>query len=434
MKKNVEAILKKLGVTELNEMQLEAQQIIPKKDNTILLSPTGTGKTIAFLLPIISNLNADCNEAQVLILAPSRELALQIEQVCRGMGTGYKVNVVYGGRPIIKDKEELTTPPTILIGTPGRVADHIRRETISTKHIKTLVLDEFDKSLEIGFHDDMEDIVSLLDNIEKRVFTSATQMDMLPEFIKIRRPHTIDYLKDTSGSLKMSVVQTENKDKLDGLVNLLKSLGSKNGIIFCNFRSTIQFVADHLDDIGFNHVSFHGDLEQKERERALIKFRNGTSRLLLATDLAARGIDVPEMDFIIHYQLPPREEEFIHRNGRTARMHSSGVAYILNWKQADLPDFVQEYDLIKPIPDKDIPKKEWETVFISGGRRDKISKGDIAGLFLKQGGLNKEELGLIELKHDCAFTAVRKSKAKSLVNTLNNTRLKKKKVRMYIID
>ena len=434
MKKDEQAILEKLGVKELNDMQIEAREVISKHAEVILLSPTGTGKTIAFLLPIIANLDPSINNVQVLILAPSRELALQIEQVSREMGSGYKINVVYGGRPIIKDKTELASPPTILIGTPGRVADHIRRETFSTKHIKTLVLDEFDKSLEVGFEEDMSEIAESLNNVSKKILTSATQIDELPYFINIRNPKTLDFTTGDSNQLELKVVSTKSKDKLDGLVKLLKNQGKKNGIIFCNFRNTIQFVSDYLYDNNIDHVCFHGDLDQIDRERALIKFRNGTHRLLLATDLAARGIDVPEMDFIIHYQLPPREEEFIHRNGRTARMHSTGTSYILNWEEAELYDYVQVYEMTELEEGGKIPAKERETLFISGGRKDKISKGDIAGLFLKQGDLSKDELGLIELKHDCAFVSVPYSKSKKLVAQLNNSRLKRKKVRIQIID
>jgi superfamily II DNA/RNA helicase len=434
MKKDEQAILEKLGVKELNDMQIEAHEVISEHSEVILLSPTGTGKTIAFLLPIIANLDPNLKDVQVLILAPSRELALQIEQVSREMGSGYKINVVYGGRPIIKDKTELASPPAILIGTPGRVADHIRRGTFSTKHIKTLVLDEFDKSLEVGFEEDMSEIAESLRFVNKKILTSATQIEELPYFIRIRNPKTLNYLTTDSKQLQIKVVSTSSKDKLDGLIQLLKHLGNKNGIVFCNFRNSIQFVSDHLSDNNIDHACFHGDLDQIDRERALIKFRNGTHRLLLATDLAARGIDVPEMDFIIHYQLPPREEEFIHRNGRTARMHSTGTSYILNWEEADLYDFVQNYEMAELETSGPLPKKEWDTLFISGGRKDKISKGDIAGLFFKQGQLKKEELGLIELKHDCAFVSVPHSKSRKIAGQLNNSRLKKKKVRIQLID
>ncbi len=433
-RKDEKAILKKLGIDQLNEMQNVARSSILNHSEVVLLSPTGTGKTLAFLLPIISTLDRQLNEVQVLILAPSRELAIQIEQVTREMGSGFKANAIYGGRPIAKDRIDLATPPAILIGTPGRIADHIRRGTVSFDFVKTLVLDEFDKSLEIGFSEDMEKIIDGLSSIEKKVLTSATQKIEIPDFAEIYDPEVLNFLDQKGKQLQIQQVIAPNKDKLETLVKLLRHLGKSNGIIFCNFKDTIQFVSDHLYDEGIDHGCFYGGLEQQERERALIKFRNGTDRLLIATDLAARGIDVPEMDFIIHYQLPLKKEEFVHRNGRTARMHQEGTAYVLKWEGQELPDFIQDVEIIEPQPKKINLAREWETLFISGGRKDKISKGDIAGLFFKQGNLQRDELGMIELKRDCAFVSVPYKKASSLAKALNNTRLKKKKVRINILS
>ncbi|MEQ9232054.1 MAG: DEAD/DEAH box helicase [Cyclobacteriaceae bacterium] len=430
--KSRQAILEKFGIEALNEMQETAHQAIDSHSEVILLSPTGTGKTLAFLLPIVASLDPTIEDVQVLILVPSRELAIQIEQVTREMGSGFKTNAVYGGRSSGKDKLELKHAPAILIGTPGRVADHLRRRTVSTKHIKTLVLDEFDKSLEVGFETEMNEILDALPSLKKKILTSATQNVGIPEFVGIRKPKHLNFLTNASPQLQIRTVVSKNKDKLEGLVRLLKYLKNKSGIVFCNFKDTIQFVSDHLSDEGVGHVCFYGGLEQIERERALIKFRNGTHRVLLATDLAARGIDVPNLDFIIHYQLPPAESEFTHRNGRTARMNADGTAYILKWENDELYDFVKGAEEVVIEESSEKVKDAWETLFISGGRKDKISKGDIAGLFFKQGELSKEELGVIELKQDCAFVSVPKSKARKLVEKLNNTRLKKKKVRITI--
>jgi hypothetical protein len=193
-------------------------------------------------------------------------------------------------------------------------------------------------------------------------------------------------------------------------------------------------VTGFLDKKKIDHTLFYGGMEQLDRERALLKFRNGTVRLLLATDLAARGIDVPEMDFIIHYEMPFKKEEFTHRNGRTARMQSDGTAYILVAKDQKIPDFVNDAEIEEIDPDPTpVVSSAWETLFISGGRKDKISKGDIAGLFFKQGNLNSEELGSIELKQDCAFVAVPSEKANALISLLNNSKLKKKKVRISLL-
>ncbi|RAJ12824.1 DEAD/DEAH box helicase [Arenibacter echinorum] len=432
--KDQEDVLAKLNIQQLNPMQEEAIAVIGKTTNTIILSPTGTGKTLAFLLPLIETLDPNIDEVQALILVPTRELAIQIEQVVRNMGTGYKVNAVYGGRPMSKDKIEIKHNPSILIGTPGRILDHFDSDRFSKESIKTLVLDEFDKSLEIGFEEEMAGILSELPNIKKRILTSATQGVEIPSFVKLDQPVLIDYLEEEVGSkLTIKIVLSPAKDKLPRLLELLQHLGNQPGIIFCNFRDSIEEVSSLLEKNKIGHTCFSGGMEQKDRERSLIKFRNGTSQILIATDLAARGIDIPELKYIIHYELPHSSEEFTHRNGRTARVNAKGTAYVLKWDKERLPEFIKDTGDMD-ISKKGAPMKQfWETLFISGGRKDKISKGDIAGLFFKQGNINKDQLGEIELKQDCAFVAVPLSIAHQLVEKLNNSRLKKKKVRIAIL-
>lgn len=429
-RKNQEDILKKLKIEQLNPMQKEAMTVYESSSDIILVSPTGTGKTLAYLLPIIRNLNAGSDDIHVLILVPSRELALQIEQVIREMGSGFKANAVYGGRVGYQDKLDLKHTPSILIGTPGRVADLLRRDRFSTHFIHTLVLDEFDKSLEIGFERDMSEIVTALPNIKKRILTSATIATDIPAFVGLKQPVCLDYSDQTVSLLKVKTVVSPSKDKLETLVKTLRHIGNQPGIVFCNFKETIQEVSDYLTSKHIHHGCFFGGMEQIDRERALIKFRNGTHQLIVATDLAARGLDIPELTFIIHFQLPPRRQEFTHRNGRTARMNAEGTAYILKWVNEELPEYIGETEM-ESIVDAPTPKAPtWKTLYITGGRRDKISKGDIAGLFLKQGGLSNEQLGIIEIKQDCSYVAVPASKTNELINTLTNSKLKTKKVRL----
>jgi len=420
-------------------MQKEALDVMPNENNVVLLSPTGSGKTLAFLLPLFESLDKESNDVQALIIEPSRELAIQVEQVAREMGTGFKINLVYGGRPFSKEKMQLKHAPSVLIGTAGRVADHIRRESIDVSKIHTLILDEFDKSLEIGFEDEMTEIVEALPELKKRILTSATQKVQVQRFLGLKSPKYINFLMDGDSKLKMKIIQSPVKDKLDSLVTTLYHLGDQSGIVFCNFKDSLKRVSDHLEEHGIAHACFHGGMEQKERERSLIQFRNGSQRLLVATDLAARGIDVPALNFILHYHLPPRGHEFIHRNGRTARMHKEGTAYVLIWEEEPLPDFIdsKEVEIIK-VGALELnainPTQDWLTLFVSGGRKDKISKGDIAGLFFKQGKLEKGQLGNIELKDDCAFVAVASSEAERVVGLLDNARVKKRKVRVRVLE
>lgn len=432
--KDQQDILAKLNIHTLNPMQVEAIAVIEKNTNTILLSPTGTGKTLAFLLPLIEALDPEIPDVQALILVPSRELAIQIEQVARIMGTGFKVNAVYGGRPMSKDKIEIKHAPAILIGTPGRILDHFSNDRFSRDSIRTLILDEFDKSLEIGFEIEMRGIINQLPHINKRVLTSATLGAQIPGFVRLDKPVIIDYLKNNVASkLEVRTVVSPDKNKLQTLLDLLQYIGNEPGIIFCNLRDSIDQVSNFLAKNKISHTCFSGGMEQKDRERALIKFRNGSSQVLLATDLASRGIDIPEMKYIIHYELPNAIEEFTHRNGRTARVNAKGTAYVLKWAKENLPDFIKKPKNANIAVKAPYKPQYWETLFISGGRKDKISKGDIAGMFFKIGGINQDQLGTIELKQDCAFVAVPIGIANNLVATLNNTRLKKKKVRVTIL-
>jgi superfamily II DNA/RNA helicase len=431
--KSHQDILQKLNISALNPMQEEALLSITSVENTILLSPTGTGKTLAFLLPVLQTLDVNNPDVQLLILVPSRELAIQIEQVIREMGTGFKANAVYGGKNFSKDKVELAHTPAIIIGTPGRVADHLRRATFKVDAIETLVLDEFDKSLEVGFEQEMKEIISSLPHIKRRVLTSATKDMEVPRFVGLKDEITIDYLDTKIAALDIKTVIAEEKNKLNRLLELLYYLGNQSGIIFCNFKDTISYVSQFLEQNHIPHGTFNGSMEQQDRERSLIKFRNGTHQIIIATDLAARGLDIPELHYIIHYQLPLKAEEFTHRNGRTARMNAKGTAYVLQWEKETLPEFINA-PVLKDLPAKNAAiSTKWQTLFISGGRKDKISKGDIAGLFLKQGELQKEQLGQIELKQDCAFVAVAKDRAEAVMALTNNTRLKKKKVRVTLI-
>ena len=433
-----DAMLNKFEITALNPMQEEASTAIRTKADVVLLSPTGTGKTLAFLLPLIETLDENCVEIQILVLVPSRELAQQIEQVTRQMGSGFKVNAVYGGRAGMLDKIDLKHRPAILIGTPGRIADRFRRDKFPLEFIHTLVLDEFDKSLEIGFEKEMAEIINALPNIRQRILTSATSEVKIPEFVGLRKPVFINYVQEGNSQLTIKIVPSPEKDKLKTLAKTLAFIGHKPGIVFCNFKEALDRVSDFLTNNHIHHECFHGGMEQIDRERALIKFRNGTTQILLATDLAARGLDIPEIEFILHYHLPPREKEFTHRNGRTARVNRKGIAYILQGKDEELPDFIQE--IAPEIVDIENQKKgklpssiKWKTLYITGGRRDKISKGDVAGLFIKQGQIQNDQVGVIEIKQDCTYVGVRAEIAEKLVAKTNNTRLKKKKVRISLI-
>lgn len=433
----LEKALKNLQIASLNKMQLASLEAGKQSNDLILLSPTGSGKTLGFLLPVLLTLDAQKRGVQTLILAPSRELALQIEQVFRSMGTGFKVNCCYGGHSTKVEKNNLEHPPAVLIGTPGRIAFHIRNNSFDANTIATLVLDEFDKALEFGFQEDMSFIIQQLKKLNKRILTSATKMDKIPAFAGVTAPVEVNFLTDTptqSKGLTLKVVQAEGKDKLDILIGLICKLGNKPSLIFCNHRDAVDRISSLLWDKGLAHGVFHGGMEQDDRERALIKFRNGSHKLLITTDLASRGLDIPEIESVIHYQLPHTEDVFIHRNGRTARMNSKGKAYLLLGDSEYVPKFIKETPGVETLPEKlTFPaNSEWVTLYIASGKKDKINKVDIVGLLLQKGKLQKDELGLIEVLDYSSYAAVNSEKAESVVQLVKNERIKNKKVKIEI--
>lgn len=426
--------LRNLKISALNDMQQAALDAGAKQD-LILLSPTGSGKTLGFLLPLLRTLREDIPTVQALVIVPSRELALQIEQVFKAMGSGFKVNCCYGGHSVPIEINNLSQPPAVLIGTPGRLAHHLRRGTFDTRTVSTLILDEFDKSLEFGFQEDMAYIIKQLPFLEKRVLTSATAMDDIPAFTGITKPATLNYLtnRTSAPNLDQKVVITEAADKLDTLFALICQIGNTPTLVFCNHREAVERIGDLLWDRELAHGIFHGGMEQDDRERALLKFRNGSYCLLITTDLASRGLDIPEIEHVIHYQLPHTEEAFLHRNGRTARMHATGTSYLL-LAPGEKPAYLTELPEEETVTERPSlpPPTDWATLYIAAGKKQKINKVDIVGLLLKKGELAKDDLGRIEVLDHSAYAAVRRDRIERVVQQVRNEKIKGKKVTIKI--
>jgi superfamily II DNA/RNA helicase len=430
-------ILLNLGIESLNEMQEVAQDAILNDNNVLLLSPTGSGKTLAFLLPILEMLQPEILSVQCLILVPSRELGLQIEQVWKKMGTDYKVNVCYGGHSIDTEIKNLSNPPAVLIGTPGRIADHIDRGTFRLDKIQTLILDEFDKSLQLGFHEQMSFIIGKLSKLNKRVLVSATSDIEIPKYTRVVNPTILDFIptvEDNESNLATKMVVSKEKDKLGSLFSLICSLKSQSAIVFCNHRDAAERISDTLCEKGIYATYYHGGMDQEERERALIQFRNGSVSYLITTDLAARGLDIPEMKHVIHYHLPLKEDEFTHRNGRTARMQATGTAYVIVHESEKKMDYL-DYGMEVLAVDKSntLPKPpEFQTIYISGGKKNKLNKIDIVGFFSQKGNLEKGDLGLIEVKDFISFAAVKFNKVKDLLLAIKEEKMKGKKFKIEV--
>lgn len=421
------------GIEALNEMQQAVLNAGTTKD-MVLLSPTGSGKTLAFLLPLLNTLTGEEKKIQALIIAPSRELALQIETVFRSLGAGYKVNCCYGGHPIRTEKKSLEHPPTVLIGTPGRIVDHLERGNIDLDTVRTLVLDEFDKSLELGFLTEMKEILAHLPGVRRRVLTSATAAVDIPPFTGIASPVRLSFLPEArseSKGLTVRIVNSPQKDKLETLYKLLGELQGESALIFCNFRETVERVSEYLTEIGVDNEAFHGGMEQPERERTLSRFRNGSATVFVSTDLASRGLDIPEVKHVIHYHLPINEEAYIHRNGRTARMHALGNAFLILNEVETVPDYIirgpEEFFL--PEATRQPVRSEWVTLTINRGKRDKLSKKDVVGFLFQKGGLDKDDLGVVEVKESCSFAAVKREKMSALLDRIREEKIKNMKAR-----
>jgi len=430
-------VLENLKFGSLNTIQNAMISNDLKANNIVLLAPTGSGKTVAFLLPLLHQLNTKTTGVQALILVPSRELGLQIEQVFRSMGSGFKVNCCYGGHTMKTEKNNFTEPPVVLIGTPGRIAAHIKRGSFDPETVHLLVLDEFDKSLDLGFSDDMSNIISQLPNIKKRILTSATPAVEIPTFSGVTNPVTLNFLSEEERpNIVIKAVRAKETDKLEILIRLVCHLGNESTLVFCNHREAVDRISELLSEEGVVHDTFHGGLEQDERERALLKFRNGSHNILITTDLASRGLDIPEIRNIIHYQGANTEEVFIHRNGRTARMKAEGTSWLVLSEKESIPNFLTISPEFVNLPEMirlpDSP--QWITLYIGAGKKDKISKTDIVGFLIQKGNLQKEDVGLITVLDGASFVAINRSKIRKVVADIKEEKIKNKKVRIAISE
>jgi superfamily II DNA/RNA helicase len=433
----ISSALSGLGIEAPNEMQEKALQTILNEPNTVLLAPTGSGKTLAFLLPVLQLLDPDRAGVQCLVISPTRELAIQIERVWQKMSTGFKVNTCYGGHPMTTEVQNLSQPPALLIGTPGRLTEHVARQTFDPSTVRILVLDEFDKSLSMGFQEQMAEIIQALPNLEKRVLASATEKLNIPAFTGISNPKVLNYNKAAEKStdgLVLRTVVSPTQDKIDTLSKLLRFIGPESTLIFCNQREATERVKAGLDEEGILSAFFHGGMEQQDRENTLVQFRNGTIVYLVASDLAARGLDIPEVRNVVHFELPLKNNDFIHRNGRTARMFAEGTAYLIRHSNESLPAYFSQAPEEFRIPEN-LPLPEpspWTTLYISGGKKDKISRTDIVGFLSKKGELKKDDLGKIEVLDLMSFVAVKKEVVKRLLESVKDERMKGKKYRIMV--
>ena len=432
MKQNpyISQALENLKIEALNPMQEASIDAWHEGKDLILLSPTGSGKTLAYLLPLLDTLNPEVKGVQAVVLVPSRELALQIDQVFKSMNTPYKAMSCYGGRPTMEEHRTMKgIQPSIIIGTPGRMNDHLSKQNFDASTVRTLVIDEFDKCLEFGFQEEMATVIGQLPNLERRFLLSATDSEEIPQFAGMNRTTKLSFLSEdeaVSERIHIYKVMSPIKDKLETLYKLLCTLGSQSTLVFCNHRESVDRVGKYLQSQKLPCGVFHGGMEQEDRERSLYKFRNGSCHVLISTDLAARGLDIPDIENIVHYHLPIQEDGYIHRNGRTARWEAEGNSYIILHEEELLPAYITEepenFHLPEVTPKPSQP--EFVTLYIGKGKKDKINKIDIVGFLSKKGQLGKDEVGRIDVKDHYAFAAIARKKAKQVLSLIRNEKIK----------
>lgn len=426
----IDKILDKLGI-QLNPMQEETMHaVLHGNKDVVVLSPTGSGKTLAYLMPLVQLIDPKVDEPQLVVVTPGRELALQSTEVLKSMGTGLRTMACYGGRAAMDEHRVMNKVlPQVIFGTPGRLNDHLDKGNFSAEHVKYLVIDEFDKCLEMGFQDEMGRLIASLPYLERHFLLSATEAEEIPRFVHMGRVETIDYRMDEEQvpeRIRIYQVKSPQKDKLETLAQLLLSLGDESSIVFLNYRDSVERTNEFLRSRGFATSAFHGGLEQHEREDALYKFSNGSANIFVSTDLGARGLDIPDIDNIIHYHLPECEDSYIHRVGRTARWEATGKTFFLLGPSEDIPSYVdaevEDYEIPSDLPAPAKPRMA--TIYIGKGKKDKISKGDIVGYLCKIGQLQSSEIGKIDVKDRYAYVAVSRTKLKQVLKLTAGQKIK----------
>ncbi|MDE6085428.1 MAG: DEAD/DEAH box helicase [Muribaculaceae bacterium] len=425
-------LAEKAGIRQINAMQ----QVMAStaSQHVMLLAPTGSGKTIAFALYLLQRVGKPSGNVQAVVIAPSRELVLQVCGVIRQLVAGLKISPLYGGHAVADEVNTLAVTPDIVVATPGRLLDHIQRGRIDLSSVKTLVLDEYDKSLELGFTDEMSRIVKRMTAVDNIVLTSATRLDPIPAFMPVGKIEMVDFTATTPAPrnrMQIVEVESQDRDKLPTLVELLKSLGNQKIIIFVNHRESAERVYDALLKEKFPVGLYHGGLEQRDRQLALDLLDNGTTPILVSTDLASRGLDIEAVGAVIHYHLPSSAEAWTHRNGRTARQDATGTVYVIVGPSDNLPEYVTFDRPYVPTGESSDPvRSEIATIYFNAGRREKISRGDIAGFLINKGGLQGDEVGKITVSDHSAIAAVPAGKAREVVKAVEPHKLKNTRVRV----
>ena len=433
--------LTKLGYQSPTPIQEKSIPLIQENRDLIAKAKTGSGKTLAFALPLLLKLDREEHFPQALIIAPTRELSEQIAQECQKLGQyrdNLKVVTLYGGTSLTRQVNSLEKGADILVGTPGRLLDHFSRETIHLGQIKTLILDEADRMLDMGFADDILKLVSNLPKNRQSLLFSATYPENIDKLTKVILKNPVEVKLETQEErvkIEEHAYITECKDK--ALITTLQHYQPSLAIVFCNTKVKTVEVSNMLKSKGFDVATLNGDLEQYERQEMLLQFANGSLPILVATDLAARGLDIEAIDIVINYDTPMKTEDYTHRIGRTGRADKSGLAVSLcdEYGQRKLSEIKPQLKIVSS--DNLRPNKNFYlqgsvgTLCIDGGKKKKVRAGDILGTLCKDIGIENKLIGKINITATHAYVAIDKSIIKKAFNGLKSGKIKGKKLRVW---
>ena len=439
--------LQSLGYESMTPIQAQALPHVLSGNDLIGQAKTGSGKTAAFGLGLLSNLDIEAYQIQALVLCPTRELADQVAKHLRTLARtmpNIKVLTLCGGVPMGPQIGSLQSGAHIVVGTPGRIEDHLRRGRLNLKQVNTLVLDEADRMLEMGFQDTLEKIVEQIPKQRQTLLFSATYPPEIqsiarrimnkPELVKVESTH--DDL-----SIQQHFYQIETKEeRFDGVRVLLLEHRPKSALVFCNTKREAQELADRLKQVGFSVAALHGDLDQRDRDQTLIKFSNKSIAVLVATDVAARGLDIDSVDAVINYHVAQENEIHTHRIGRTGRAGSSGVAHSLynskeQYKIVQLGIYLDREIVSEQLPSNSLLKTtpdqaDMATLKIDGGKKQKLRPGDILGALTGEKGIAGSDVGKIDLADNWAYVAVARDQVKTALKKLTEGKLKGKNFRV----
>lgn len=432
-----------LGFTTMSEIQEKSINPILHGTDILAQSKTGSGKTLAFGLPCVMHTNTNFYKPQTIIITPTRELADQIAIELRKIAS-YKANLkiltLYGGVPLRAQAESLKKGAHILIGTPGRIQDHLAKETLTLESIKTLVLDEADRMLDMGFYDEIVKIGSNMPKDKQTLLFSATFPNKIEKLAKalLKQPMTIkvDTLIDAA---KINEIIYETTDKPRALTALIQSYKPESLLIFCNTKAGVISLTETLIKHGHSVIDIHGDLDQRDRNESVIAFSNGSKRILVATDVASRGLDIKNIALVINYDLPFDSEVYTHRIGRTGRADTTGTALsLLTPKDSEKCAYIFSKAQKKEMKDlrvdaKFIMQSDYNTLCLHGGKKTKLRAGDILGTLCKEVGIDAKLIGKINITDTKSYVALHHSVTNKVLKALKSVKIKKRKYMSWVL-